>query len=463
MRRPSASTSASIVCLLLIAASFPACDSRTAPGDVLLITIDALRPDHLGLYGYRRPTSPNLDHWLADAAVFGRAYTVAGQTAPAVVSLLSGKLPQEHRVRLIFQLIPEEVALLPELLPPGYQTAAFVSNTVLTDEAMGIAARFDHYDDFVDERESERLVFERSAARTTDAAIRWLREERDPGRPLFLWIHYIDPHGPYLPPADWPRSFEHPAPRPISLERVKPYMRLPGTEDGLDYVDGYDEEIAYTDHHLGRFLEVYAAGADVDRALVVFTSDHGESMMEHEEWFRHGHHVYEEVIRVPMALRGPGVSAGLRPGPATLLDVVPTILAFTGAPLPAGLPGVDLRDSTGPDPRRSLFAEAATHKLQWRAEVRGDSKWMIRLERGRRETVASRRYDLGSDPEELRPLPWSPEDGGAPLLVELCRDDPDPGGLPAEYLEGARLTAAKVSPRADPEALEKLRALGYVD
>lgn len=443
-------------------------------GDVLLITVDALRPDHLGLYGYPRPTSRNLDRRLADAAVFLRAYSAAGQTAPSVPSLLSGRLPQEHGVRMIWQLLPDRSALIPDLLPPRYQTAAFVSNMVLTDEAMGLGGHFDHYDDFVDEKESARVVFERNARRTVDAAIRWLREGWDRSRPLFLWIHLIDPHGPYQTPPEWSPLFTRPSqepaePRPSEpgspggLARVAAYMRLPGVTDGLGYVDRYDDEIAFADHHLERLFRAYSDLADLDQALIVVSADHGESMMEHDRWFSHGHHVYEEVVRVPLIVRGPGVRPGPRDQPVSAIDVAPTILRFAGATVPEDLQGIDLRDSGSADPDRSIFFEASTARSQWRGELRGLRKWIVRLAKGSGEVEESWFFDLAQDPRELHPRPWSAAGGAPPHLLDLCGADPDPGGLPEQYLKGVRLSAPKVADRADARALEALRSLGYVD
>lgn len=439
------------------------CAEASAPGDVLLITVDALRPDHLGLYGYGRPTSRNLDRWMSDATVFSRAYSVGSQTATSVPSMLSGRLPQDHGVRIIWQLLPDDTPLIPDLLPPSYQTAAFVSNMVLTTEANGIGKRFDHYDDFVDERESDRLMFERNAARTVDAAVHWLSEGRDPARPLFLWVHLIDPHGPYEPPADWAPRFDHPSPRPIDPERVAEYMRLPDVDDGLVYVDRYDEEIAFADHHLGRLLRSYSENADWEEALIIFSSDHGESMMEHERWFAHGYHVYEEIVRVPLAVRGPGADPGRRDDLVSTIDIAPTILRFTGAPVPADLRGIDLRAAGEADPDRSVFVEGYADQIQWRAELRGDRKWMVKLGRGAREIEETRFYDLAADPGELSPKSWPVEDGAPSQLLDLCAADPDPGGLPESYERGARLSAPKIAERADPQTLEKLRSLGYVD
>jgi len=185
-----------------------------------LITVDTLRADHLGMYGYSRDTSPNIDRWFADSRVYQRAYATEAATAPSVASILTGRLPQHHRVRLFYQLLGREIPALPDILAgAGYQTAAVVSNLVLTDEAMGMASRFDSYDDFVDEPEPSREVWERNARRTSDAAIGWLDDQRDPARPSFLWVHYMDPHGPYQAPEDRSTNFEHDRPLPFVTRR----------------------------------------------------------------------------------------------------------------------------------------------------------------------------------------------------------------------------------------------------
>ena len=310
---------------------------------MLLVTIDTLRADHVGLYGYARPTTPRIDAWFREGRVFERAYSTEANTSPSIASVLTGLLPQEHGVRLLHQLLPERNRLLPDLLPARFQTAAVVSNSVLADEAMGMGRRFDHYDDFVDESEPYRRVFERSAEKTTEAAIRWLQEERVPGQPVFLWVHYIDPHGPYHPPPTWPRSFTHATPVPIDVTRLHAYQREPGVTDGLAYVDAYDEEIAYLDASLGRLLDVWASTMEPSRSLAILTADHGESMMEHERWFTHGYHVYEEIVRVPLLMRGAGVPPGRSRMLASGIDVAPTILRFAGVPVPANLRGEDLR------------------------------------------------------------------------------------------------------------------------
>ncbi len=434
------------------------------PGDIVLITIDTLRVDHLGIYGYRRSTSPNIDRWFSKGAIFERAYSTEASTSPSVVSILSGTLPQEHGVRLFFQHVPTDVKLLPDLLPDEYQSAAIVSNMVLTDEAMGMASYFDHYDDFVDQRESVRKIFERNAKGTTDAALRWLATQRDPDRPAFLWVHYIDPHGPYKPPSDWKTEFGHEGSVPVIVEKIHPYALLEGVDDALTYVDRYDAEINYCDHQVDRLLKAYAKTQPIDDALVLLTSDHGESMMDHERWFAHTYHVYEELVHVPLLLRGPGVEPIRTQRLASLIDVATTILGFAGAEIPSGLQGFDLRRGSTLTLDRTVFAEASRMDGQWRAAIRGDKKW-ITLVRGRRREIFERvLYDLAADPEEATKAPWPemPAQGSpSAVLEEMVRTDPDPSGWPRAFVRGTRLDAPKAAPGLTDEQFEILKSLGY--
>lgn len=437
--------------------------SRQGGGDVLLISVDTLRADRIGLNGYARSTTPHIDRWFADAATYERAYATAAMTSPSVVSMLTGLLPQEHGVRLLYQILPAHVPVLPVMLPERWQTAAFVSNLVLTDEAIGLAPYFDHYDDYVAQRESRRNVFERNAADTTDAVLRWLATERDPERRAFIWVHYIDPHGPYQPPADWPRVLHGTPSRAIDVERVPEYQRAAGVTDGQEYIDRYDEEVRYLDSQVDRLLAHFAARDELDAALVILTADHGESMMEHEQWFTHSYHVYDEIARIPLLLRGPGVAPGRRAQVASLVEIAPTILAFAGSEPPPRLARVDLRDGRGLTPDHVAFTEAADAQQQWRAAIQGTRKWMLSVPKQPSVQPERRFYDLATDPGELAPAPWPATDGAAALLVARTADDPDPAGVPRRYRAGRELSSPKVAPGLAPETLERLRALGYVD
>lgn len=459
------------------------CQSQGPPRNVVLVTVDTLRADRVGLYGAERPTTPNLDRWFAEQGrLYLRSYSTEAATTPSVVSLLTGLLPQQHRVRQLLQLVPPDLALLPDILGEPWQSAGFVSNMMLTSEASGLGDHFDHYDDFVDERELYRGdTFERNAARTTDAVLAWLAAGRPSGpgataeengkaaadeRPLFLWVHYMDPHGPYHAPDDWPRTFSHKSPLPIDVSRVPKYVREPGVDDGLAYVDAYDEEVAYTDAQVGRLLDGLASSLDMDRTLLVFTSDHGESMMDHEFWFRHAVQVYDEMVRVPLMLRGPGVVPGRSDLLTSGTDVLPTVLAALGLAPPPDVPRVDLRNGQGLSPSRIVYAEASLSSRdgdeQWRAAVQGPIKWMIGVRKGNCQTV-TRRYDLASDPFELTIKTWTAEGEAPQSLLRLCREDPDPAGIPVAWTFGSGLKGPKSPPMSNEKQLRSLRALGYAE
>lgn len=443
------------------------------PGDILLITADTLRADHLGLYGYPRPTSPNLDAFFSKGMLIERAYSTSASTPPSVVSILTGLLPQEHRVRLYYQLVPESTAVLSKLLPDTYQTAAFVSNTVLTNDATGLAAYFDHYDDQMyppAEEERRKNLRERNARRTTDATLTWLESERDADRPLFLWVHYVDPHGPYrAPEPEYAARFTHDEARPITSFRVPGVVREPGVKDGNTYIDHYDGEIAYMDAQIGRLLDGYAARASIDDAMVILTADHGESMMEHSWWFSHGYHVYEELIHVPFVLRGPGVDNVRLTGLGSALDIVPTVLGFAGTDVPEGLRGIDLRADVSLLGQRRVFAQAsdtfAARKGRpsvWRTVIEGRRKWVVGAIHGQPENAVVRFYDLDADPKELEPVSTPPPSRAFAELRALITSDADRADEP-KPARGRKSVAAKAAARATNEQVERLRALGYVE
>jgi arylsulfatase A-like enzyme len=435
--------------LLLVLAPACGCDG---PGDVVLVTVDTLRADHLSIYGYPRTTSPNLDRLFAQGAIFERAYSTSAYTSASTASLLSGLLPQEHRVRLLDQIFPEQVKLLSELLPDEYQTAAFVSTHILSDAATGIADRFEHFDDAISRRGGDGRR-ERIAGPTTDAVLAWLRDGRDPARPLFLWVHYMDPHGPYNPPEDFSGRFHHEAEGELDLGRIPPYARLEHADDPLDYVDRYDEEVLYADAEIGRLLEGYAALASLDDALVILTADHGETLLERRMWFTHAYQVFEEVVSVPLLLRGPGVPRGRQRALVSGIDVVPTILGFVGAPAPPGLAGADLRRPASLAEDRTVYVESANRfRKQVRAAIQGDRKWSVTVERENGRVAAQHTFDLAADPGERTPRRWRNDPVGRRLL-ELVETDPDPAGWPAHPQQGRLKTQNK----------QLLRALGYVE
>lgn len=431
--------------------------------DIVLICIDTLRADHVGAYGYRRATTPRIDAFAAGARVHTRAYATTPFTTPSVVSMLTGVYPYRHRVRLLWQPMPEDVVTVPDWLrAAGYQTAAIVSNLVLSQEACGLGARFDHYDDAVDEPEPNRpRMLERRAARTTDAAINWLTTRRDAARPFFMWVHYIDPHGPYLPPEDAPRSFTHERPHPIDPEKVAAYARMSATTDGNDYVDAYDAEIAYADREVGRLLDALDAAGLMEQAVIILTADHGEFLLEREDrYFCHGFSVDECVVHVPLIVRRPGMAAGRRAEPVSVADIAPTVLAAAGLRPPDGLDGANLAGRRadppyveGPDPQGSGGLE--------RAYVFSQRKAVLR--HGRSHTPrASWEIDLSTSTGQPMRRGLDARDPAYQALVRLVRGDRTAGAA-AGASEGAAPPSRIVADNLDADTLSRLRGLGYIE
>lgn len=425
------------------------CTSREVrPGDILLISVDTLRPDHMGAEEYARRTTPELERLFRDGASFERAYATSSFTTASMVSVLSGTLPQQHGVRTFDQLLPDDTTLVTELLPESYQTAAFVSNGVLSDRGIGMASRFDHFDDTVGRRpDTHRL--ERSASATTDAVLEWLATTRDPDRPLFLWVHYMDPHEPYAPPEDVARQLSGDSTDPVPVVRHR--ERHPDIAPE-ERIAAYDAEIAYVDREIGRLVRGFGDDARLDDSLLLFTADHGETLAERKRWFVHAHHVFEEQVRVPLLLRGPGVEPGRREELASGLDLLPTMLAFAGAPIPE-LRGRDLRLPGGPAP--AVFVESV-HNFdgnQWRAAITPTGKWLVRLRRKEPRVVQRGYWDLVRDPGETRLQPWPEQHPISAELLDLVASDPDPAGMPQKIRRGV----------LSKENAEILRALGYIE
>jgi arylsulfatase len=424
------------------------------PGDILLISVDTLRADHMDVYGYERRTTPELKQLFTRGMVFERGYSTSSFTTASMISVLSGLLPQEHGVRIFDQILSDECTLITELLPDTYQTAAFVSNAVLSDRGLGIASRFDHFDDSSGQR-NDTQTLERGARATTDAVVDWLEDGRDPDRPLFLWVHYMDPHDPYDPPTPWASTFDRKAeaasgPKPIIRNREK----RPDI-DPLERIDDYDGEIAYCDAEIGRLMAAYGELADLDDALILMTADHGETLAERARWFHHGYHVFEELVRVPLMIRGPGITAGRDSNLVTALDLVPTMLAFAGADIPGHLSGSDLRSETLADRETTVFVESihGFNRIQWRAAIERDKKWAVRVREGRPLKLKKGFWDLSADPGETDLRAWEEGEGAGKRLLELIERDPDPAGKPASYRRGSL---------AD-EVPDALRALGYLE
>ncbi|MBI4882205.1 MAG: sulfatase [Planctomycetes bacterium] len=346
MQRTRLSASLAAGLLVLSSALFQSCgpsvDDSPYPG-MVLVTIDTLRADHLGCYGYARATSPRLDAFAAGGVRFERAVVATPRTTQSLASLLTATTPASHQVRrLEHRLLPEHFTVAERFLEEEFTTGAFVSIPYFRKDAQGFEQGFGEEFDFFAGRDVR-------AGELTDQAIAWLEVHGD--EPFFLWVHYRDPHAPYFrpePSADFPLpawvdpAMEHFHYWPIDEEgnprdpaRMNEYRamkelhkfgarRLPD-EDIERGRALYDAEIAYTDHHVGRLLDGLSR-LGLEDAVVVVTADHGESLGEHDFWFDHGEFLYDDCLRVPLLVRAPGVPAAVVRTQVGLIDVAPTLL-----------------------------------------------------------------------------------------------------------------------------------------
>lgn len=311
-------------------------DAREAP-NVILITVDALRPDHLSCYGYPLPTSPRIDALAAESSRFTNAISVSPYTLGAVPCMMTSLYPGQIGMgeEEILALAHRNTTLAELLQREGYETAAFVGNYFLRKE-FNLWQGFYIYDDAFSSRELQRGFPEEAAGQLTAKAIDWLRSAQ--GRKYFLWLHYQDPHGPYTPPSPFDRAFnrsQYPPRSPVPLLEdnsgyggIPRYQIVNGEQDPNYYLSQYDGEINYVDHHIGVLLAELKKLGQYDTTAIIIAADHGEAMAgEGGYYFCHGETVREEIIKIPLIIKRPGVNEGSSISTqVSSLDITPTIL-----------------------------------------------------------------------------------------------------------------------------------------
>ncbi len=400
------------------------------PSNVLLITVDTLRADRLGCYGYTLARTPRIDRLANEGVRATQAVSVAPITLPSHSSILTGLFPPAHGVRDngSYVLGDDAVTLAERLGQAGYSTHAAVSAIVL-NRRYNLAQGFDSYDDDLWAEDAPRLfmIRDRRAAKTAERVAGWLKtwSEATPRKPFFVWTHFFDPHQPYEPLA----------------------------EDRLRCPTPYDGEIAGVDKGVGRVLDELERLGVLDDTLVILTADHGESLGEHGEK-THAVFVYDATLRVPLILRSPGLfrAGTVYAGPVRSVDIVPTVLSVLGLPGRDATQGTDLlRAFQGKTPppelpqyAESLLAEVGFGMAPLYALRSGGAKWI----RAPRPEL----YDLEQDPGELHNLYPQETLRANELDRELSR-------LLAESEEIA--LGAQASPM-DEETLENLQSLGYL-
>ena len=449
----------------LAAAAGLACGAGDAPRPhVVLISLDTLRADHVGAYGYGRPTTPHLDGFARDAFLFERAYSSSSHTLPAHASMLTGLEPSHHGLLADDDVLGRGVGTLAESLGrAGYRTAGFVNGGYL-HEKFGLARGFDHYDFVAGQRpRADRSGTGRNAGETVEAVGAWLDatgESEPMEEPLFLFVHLFDVHSdwgrlPYEAPGAERARFESPRPEDGAFdpgdESASVHMlRLNDrgaalTDAELDWmVSLYDAGIAYTDAQVERLFTLLRDRGILEDSIVIVTADHGEEFQEHGRLLHE--QVYEELIRVPLLLRVPGRGAGRIGAIVRHVDLLPTVLELVGLPTPENVAG------------RSLVPLLEGREEPARVVVaRNQQGTQVAVSDGRFKLVAepaagrARLFDLERDPGETGR-------GPAPSRAEIARLQE----LRRAHLDAVQVESAATSAPLDPEIAESLRALGYV-
>jgi len=409
---------------------------KTRRPNVLLITVDTLRADHVGCYGYKRIQTPALDSLAADGILYEDAFAQVPLTWPSHTAIMTGTYPFRNGVQDFTgqPLRPEFRTIAQALAANGYATGAVVSSFVL-DRSWGLNRGFQFYDDAFAAPQFEQRdlgLVQRSAGESVDHALAWLKKTSAGSRPFFLWLHLYDPHSPYHPPEPY-----------LSQYNGRPY----------------DGEIAYADSQLARMFAWLRANHLYERTLIIFVSDHGESLGEHGE-NEHGFFVYAATTRVPLILKLPGekpMSSGSRePAVQETIDIAPSILALTGVSdsITKQLQGKKLSGLPGTSGGNERTAYSETFypfsSFGWsplRSLVTRKYQYI--------EAPQPELYDLAADPQEKNNLMAGPQ---LPALAEEMKRALDQ----VIARNGVSSSQSGENGGMNPETAEKLRALGYV-
>jgi len=415
-----------VILLFAAVAAMSGCGREGRPPNIVLITVDTMRPDRLHYGGNPRNTSPCLDRLATEGVVFTRATSVAGWTLPAMATVLTGRYPSEHGATDFHWSLEASIPTLATMLRDhGYDTYGFVSHVMLTP-TYGMGEGFSHFDFSVLNVGDPHEVT--TAQQLTELAHTGMRGVKEP---YFLWVHYFDPHFKYIDHDQF--------------------------HFGDNDIDRYDSEIAFTDYYIDDLLKV----VDHGNTIIIFTADHGEEFGEHKSVYHYTLH--GEVMRVPLIIKGPGIKPRTDDEPAQQTDFVPTILKLAGIEAPAGLPGHDLlapRDANAPQ-----FIER-DRPPQWRQRgvIRGQQKLIVIEDADTTQIPPASRneeivvhnvvpgiylFDTAKDPGEHNNL-FTPSDSTSLRLLALVN----------EHFSKAPAHGPPV--KIDQQLLEKLKSLGYI-
>jgi arylsulfatase len=432
--------------------------------DVILITLDTTRADHIGAYGYERDITPEMDRFAEDAVLYRRAWSTSPWTLPAHASIFTGKYPTSHgahsnatsgdatladalkhpvlRQFRVNRLGEEQVTLAELLRDAGYETAAFVGGPWLSP-AFGLLQGYAVMDATV------ASIAGRSGDKLTRRAIAWIRDV-PPERPLHLLINYFDAHAPYAPPPpydDLPRAKARLSIKQEDVNRGQPFL----PHQRAAYIDRYDGEIRFMDHHFGLLLDALRETGRYDEAMIIVVADHGESFGEHG-LMGHSRWLYEEVLRVPLIIRFPG---GRDAGeeiqePVSVVDLLPLIAHEAHLSLPRSVEGVPVgrRDLVLAESYRSRYA-VENWGLRFDRDLNAGILWPLKLVLT--DQGAPEFYHLDEDPAELINRAGDPKEADLHEALKLAR----------EALEPPK--SVSLPEDVSPETHQRLQSLGYVE
>ncbi|MBX3179849.1 MAG: sulfatase [Candidatus Hydrogenedentes bacterium] len=420
---------------VLLSALIPPFLAAAAP-NVLLLSVDTLRADRLGAYGYALPTSPNLDAFAREALLFEDAVCEVPLTGPSMGAMLSGRYPRMTGTTRNGLRMPDEVPLATDqFAAAGYHTFCVQSNWTLKANLSGMDRGFALYDDDFRKKRWGFMKPERDGDDVTDIALKFLAE-RPNDKPFFGWVHYSDPHAPYK----MHRKFRPAGKRAWYL----------GHEEKTRVK--YDSEVAFTDNEIGKLL-----AALPEDTIVVFVADHGESLFEHG-YLGHGRKIYQNGMHIPLMIRAPGVDPERTATPARGIDIGPTLLGLAGLPVPDSMVGFDLLKENIPADRARVVETygGAVPNLPGVKDVMAEAGplmqgvihegWKLILEADRREL-----YYLPEDPAELN---------------DRAAEDPDRADTLQQIIqrwEEATPVRAQGEENLNAEDLKALEALGYLE
>jgi len=444
--------------------------AQQPPPNVIVVLVDTLRADRLGVYGNRNGLTPYLDELARRGTVFGNAYAASSWTCPSVTSLFSSRYPSQHQVTNWDALISDsEVTLGERLQQAHYRSLGFVANLRLTEQ-LGYGQGFERWNAYMSatklraDRLRRRLLSspEMAAARGAQA-------------PLFLYVHYMEPHAPYNMPPRYRKKFERRA--DPSIDSAAAAQKLLDLNFGalsaaeLDHLTSlYDAEVAFLDDELRRLMAGLEARGLLQHSIVVVTADHGEELGEHQ-LVGHGVSLYNQELHVPLIVVGQGVPAGqVVREPVSLMDVAPSLLALIGQPAEPRFEGRSLvpllQGGTAPvDIAAELFQASTTFDARRHSSaiVRGNHK-LLTIAGNWRTVADAEMYDLAADPAETKPVGYV---GGPRQLAagtpELALAEDLVRALQQRETRLASSATPQERAPVDEKMRERLRGLGYAN